>query len=59
MDRAVQTVRQALQLGQRIAVFGDYDVDGITATCLLTEFLRERGGDVSATSPRGWRRATV
>ena len=45
MDRAVQTVRQALQLGQRIAVFGDYDVDGITATCLLTDFLRGMGAD--------------
>ena len=45
MDRAVQTVRQALQLGQRIAVFGDYDVDGITATCLLTDFLRGIGAD--------------
>lgn len=45
MDRAVQTVRQALQLGQRIAVFGDYDVDGITATCLLTDFLRSMGAD--------------
>ena len=32
-------------------MFGDYDVDGITATCLLTEFLRERGGDVVSYIP--------
>ena len=60
MDRAVQTVRQALQLGQRIAVFGDYDVDGITATCLLTDFLRGMGADCSRPHPRpASRRATA
>ena len=46
MDKAVARVQQALVLGQRIAVFGDYDVDGITATCLLTDFLRRQGADV-------------
>ena len=45
MDKAVQRVRLALDRGEKIAVFGDYDVDGITATCLLTEFLRRQGGD--------------
>ena len=44
MDLAVSRVRLALQRGEKIAVFGDYDVDGITATCLLTDFLRRRGG---------------
>ena len=46
MDRAVQRVRQALDTGETIAVYGDYDVDGITATCLLTDFLRSEGGTV-------------
>ena len=45
MDLAVQRVRLALSGGEKIAVFGDYDVDGITATCLLTDFLRRQGGD--------------
>ena len=45
MDRAVAAIEQALRDGTRIAVFGDYDVDGITATCLLTDYLRSRGGD--------------
>ena len=45
MDLAVGRVRLALSRGEKIAVFGDYDVDGITATCLLTHFLRARGAD--------------
>ncbi len=47
MDKAADRLRQALRRGEHIAVFGDYDVDGITATCLMTEFLRSQGGNVS------------
>ena len=43
MARAAARVRQALDGGERIAVYGDYDVDGITSTCLLTSFLFSRG----------------
>ena len=43
MDKAVSRVKQAMAAGEKVAVFGDYDVDGITATCLLTSFLRHRG----------------
>ena len=46
MDRAVARVRLALERGEQIAVFGDYDVDGITSTCLLTKFLTGLGGRV-------------
>ena len=45
MDTAVQRILLALERGERIAVYGDYDVDGITATCLLTDFLRTVGAD--------------
>ena len=45
MDLAAGRVGLALARGEKIAVFGDYDVDGITATCLLTDFLRSLGGD--------------
>ena len=45
MDLAARRVRLAMQRGEKIAVFGDYDVDGITATCLLTDFLRAQGVD--------------
>lgn len=44
MDLAVGRVRLALARGEKIAVFGDYDVDGITSTCLLTHYLRSQGG---------------
>ena len=45
MDRAVERLRLALAQGEKIAVFGDYDVDGITATCLVTDALRSAGAD--------------
>ena len=51
MDRAAARVRQALERGELIAVYGDYDVDGITATCLLTQFLAARGGNVAPYIP--------
>ena len=46
-DMAVAAGRVGLAMtrGEKIAVFGDYDVDGITATCLLTHFLRRHGAD--------------
>ena len=43
MDRAVARIREAMERGERVAVYGDYDVDGITAACLLTEYLRGEG----------------
>ncbi len=46
MDRAAGRVERAIKNGERIAVYGDYDVDGITSTCLLTQFLQERGAQV-------------
>ena len=46
MDKAVARITRALQSGEAMAVYGDYDVDGITSTCLLTSYLRSRGGNV-------------
>ena len=45
MESAAKRVKEALTQGEKIAVFGDYDVDGITATCLMTDFLRRQGAD--------------
>jgi single-stranded-DNA-specific exonuclease len=45
MPAAVERIQQALQRHERIAIFGDYDVDGITATCVLTMFLRLLGNE--------------
>lgn len=46
MDQAVRRIHQALAAGETIAVYGDYDVDGITATCLLTHYLMDAGGRI-------------
>ena len=45
MAAAAGRVGLAMTRGEKIAIFGDYDVDGITATCLLTHFLRRHGAD--------------
>ena len=41
--RQVQTVRRALENNEHIVVYGDYDVDGITATCIMVDYLRSKG----------------
>jgi hypothetical protein len=46
LDAAVEVVARALRAGERIAVWGDFDVDGQTAAALLVEGLRALGGDV-------------
>ncbi|TMI80402.1 MAG: single-stranded-DNA-specific exonuclease RecJ [Bacillati bacterium ANGP1] len=45
MDRAVECVAQALRAGSRIAVHGDYDVDGVSATAILLRGLRALGAE--------------
>lgn len=47
MDKAVARIEAALEAGEKIAIYGDYDVDGVTSTSLLYLYLRERGGDVT------------
>ena len=51
MALAAGRVGLAMTRGEKIAVFGDYDVDGITATCLLTSFLRRHGADAVSYIP--------
>ena len=43
MDRAAERVRVAIDRGEHVAVYGDYDVDGITASCVVADYLRRRG----------------
>lgn len=45
MDRAVERVLKAICAGEKIAIWGDYDVDGTTATALLHTFFKEIGVD--------------
>ncbi len=43
MDKARDRVLRAIEKKEKTAVFGDYDVDGITSTCLVTDYLRSKG----------------
>ncbi|MGY9054357.1 MAG: single-stranded-DNA-specific exonuclease RecJ [Alphaproteobacteria bacterium] len=45
MDEAADRVAAAVAKGERIALFGDYDVDGATSTALLTRLLRSVGAE--------------
>ena len=46
MDPTVQRILQARERREKVAVYGDYDVDGVTSTTLLVEALRMLGIDV-------------
>ena len=43
MERAVERLSLAIDRRETVAVYGDYDVDGITSGCLVTDYLRLRG----------------
>lgn len=47
MDRAVSVISDAICAGDKIAIYGDYDVDGITATAIFVKYLTTLGCDVS------------
>jgi single-stranded-DNA-specific exonuclease len=47
MDKAVDRLFRALELNESLVIFGDYDVDGVTSTALLTEILRALGWTVN------------
>lgn len=49
--KATERIKQAISKNERIAVYGDYDVDGVTATALLTKILTALGGDVKPFIP--------
>ena len=51
MKQAVSRIARAVREQQRIVVYGDYDVDGITATAVLVKFLSRLGGRVRAYIP--------
>ncbi|HPH94256.1 MAG TPA: single-stranded-DNA-specific exonuclease RecJ [Anaerolineaceae bacterium] len=51
MPEAVARLEKAIQDGEKIAIYGDYDVDGVTATTLLVEVLRAYQADVQGYIP--------
>lgn len=46
MELAVDRIVRAIKDGERILVYGDYDVDGTTSTALLTHYLEGQGANV-------------
>ena len=52
MDKAVSRIQRAIADGEIIAVFGDYDVDGITSTVLLLDYLKSCGARCLRYIPR-------
>ena len=51
MAEAVTRIRQAIRAGELIAVYGDFDADGVTGTALLAEALTSLGAQVSPYIP--------
>ena len=51
MGATVDRIRYALDHSEPIAIYGDYDVDGVTATALLVHALQALGGDVRGYIP--------
>ena len=45
MDKAVERIQQAIEDGERICVYGDFDADGVTSTALLYSYLSDIGAD--------------
>ena len=51
MEEAAERIEKAVESGERILVYGDYDVDGTTAVALLTDYLRKDTPDVASYIP--------
>ena len=51
MDKAVARIQQAIENGETIVIFGDYDVDGVSATAILYECLTNLGAQVRCKLP--------
>ena len=45
MAQAVERLHRAMEKKEKVAVYGDYDVDGITSACLVADYLRTKGLD--------------
>lgn len=51
MDKAVDAITEAVESGERICIFGDYDCDGITSTAVIYDYLLNMGADVTCMIP--------
>ena len=46
MEKACDRIKKALENGEKITIYGDYDADGVTSTSILYMFLAENGANV-------------
>ena len=46
VERAVARIRAAVENGERIVIYGDYDVDGVTSVSMLYLYLKSKGADI-------------
>ena len=51
MDKAVARIKKAIETGEKIAIYGDYDVDGMTSVAVLTLWFRKKGIEVEIYIP--------
>ncbi len=51
MERAINVIADSICNGEKIAIYGDYDVDGITSTAVLVKYLKAINVDVSSHLP--------
>lgn len=51
VERATQVIGQAIRRNARLVIFGDYDVDGLTASAILARFLRRFSGSAEVYIP--------
>jgi len=51
MDKAVERIERAMENGENIMVYGDYDVDGTTSVALMSSFLKFRYPNVTTYIP--------
>lgn len=51
INTACERIKKAIATKQKIVVYGDYDIDGLSATALLLDAITQMGGDISAFIP--------
>ena len=49
--KAAQRIKKALQMGEKIVIVGDYDVDGIVSSVILSDFLKKLGANLCVKIP--------
>ncbi len=46
MEAAIKRIKKAVDVGEKITIYGDYDVDGVTAVCTLYLYLKSKGANI-------------